>query len=49
MKRSRAYKTFSDWKQREMRMLIWALSVGIIAAAAAGLTIWYISRNGSPR
>jgi hypothetical protein len=49
MKRSRTYKTFSDWKQRELRMLIWAVAVGIIAAAAAGLTIWYISRFGSPR
>jgi hypothetical protein len=49
MKRSRAYKTFSDWKQREMRTLIWALAVGAVAAAVAGLLIWFVSRSGNPR
>jgi hypothetical protein len=45
--RSRAYKSYPDWRQREMRMLIWALVIGGIAAAATGLTIWFISRGGN--
>ncbi|HWC58439.1 MAG TPA: hypothetical protein VHC44_02000 [Verrucomicrobiae bacterium] len=46
MKRSRAYKTYSEWRQRELRMLPWVLAVGGVAAAVAGLTIYFVSRNG---
>ncbi len=46
MKRSRAYKSYPDWRQREVRMLLWALVVGAVAAAATGLTIYFVSRGG---
>jgi len=28
-------------------MLIWALTVGSVAAAVAGLLVWLVSRNGN--
>ena len=44
--RTRPYKAYPDWRQREMRMLIWAIVVGGIAAAVTGFVIWLISRGG---
>ena len=43
--RSRAYKTYPDWRQREMRMLLWAVAAGSLAAIAIGLAIWLVSRH----
>jgi hypothetical protein len=43
--KSRAYKSYPSWRQRESRMLLWALSVGTLAAAATGLVIWLLCRN----
>jgi len=45
--RSRAHKGYPSWRQRESRMLIWALTVGSVAAAVAGLLVWLVSRNGN--
>jgi hypothetical protein len=44
--RSRTYKNYPTWRQRESRMLLWALLVGAIAAVGAGLLVWLISRGG---
>jgi cytochrome b subunit of formate dehydrogenase len=46
MKRSHTYKAYPDWRQREMRMLIWALAVGGVAAAVTGVAIYFVSRGG---
>jgi len=43
--RSRAPKNYPNWRQREGRMLLWALTVGGLAAAAVGLLVWLISRT----
>ena len=45
MKRSRAYKNYPDWRQREMRMLIWAFAVGGLAAAITGLVIYFVNHS----
>jgi hypothetical protein len=47
MKRSRAYKSYPDWRQRESRMLIWALAVGCIAAAAMTVVIYLVNHRGA--
>jgi hypothetical protein len=44
MKRSRA-KNYPDWRQREMRMLIWSLAVGGVAAAITGLVIYLVNHS----
>jgi hypothetical protein len=45
MKRTRTYKTYPDWRQRESRMLIWAIAVGGVAAAIAALVIYFSNRG----
>jgi hypothetical protein len=45
---SRAHKSYPDWRQREKRMLLWALAVGGMAAMATGILVWYLSRNHGP-
>jgi hypothetical protein len=45
MKRSRAYKTYSTWRQRELRFLALALVVGVIAAGIIGLVVYFASRG----
>jgi len=45
MKRSRTYKSYPDWRQREFRFLLTSIIVGSIAAAIAGLVI-YFSNHG---
>jgi cytochrome b subunit of formate dehydrogenase len=47
MKRSRAYKNYPDWRQREMRMLIWAIAVGGVAAAITGIVVYYANHRGA--
>jgi hypothetical protein len=41
MKRSRTYKNYPDWRHRDMRMIIWAFAVGVVAAAITGLVIYF--------
>ena len=43
--KSRAYRSYPNWRQRESRMLLWALAVGGVAAAITGLLVWLLSRN----
>ena len=45
MKRSRTYKTYPDWRQREFRFLLTSLIVGAIAAAIVVLVIYFANRN----
>jgi hypothetical protein len=44
--KSRAYKSYPDWRRREARMLLWALAVGGVAAVIAGVLVYVVSRNG---
>jgi hypothetical protein len=47
MKRSRAYKTYPTWRQRELRFLALSLAIGLAAAAITGLVIYLANgRNG---
>lgn len=48
MKRSRAYKTYPTWRQRELRFLALSLAIGLIAAGITGLVIYLASGRGSP-
>ena len=43
--KSRDYKGYPNWRQREWRTLLWALAVGGVAAAAIGGLIYLMSRN----
>jgi hypothetical protein len=45
MKRSRTYKSYPDWRQREFRFLLTSLIVGSIAAAIAGLVIYFANHG----
>jgi hypothetical protein len=45
MKRSRTYKSYPDWRQREFRFLLTSIIVGSIAAAIAGLVIYFANRS----
>jgi hypothetical protein len=45
MKRTRGPKTYPDWRQREIRMLYWALAVGGVAAAITGLVIYFANHS----
>ena len=41
----RPHKSYPNWRQREARMLIWALAVGAVVAGLTGLLIYFMSRN----
>ena|GEM_PF-4458647 len=43
--RSRTYKSYANWRQRESRMLLWALAAGGAASAAVGVVIWLVSHH----
>jgi hypothetical protein len=45
MKRTRAYKNYPSWRQRDMRSLLLSLSIGAIAAAVAGTLIYFSNRG----
>jgi hypothetical protein len=45
MKRSRTYKSYPDWRQREFRFIVTSIIVGSIAAAIAGLVIYFANRS----
>jgi hypothetical protein len=45
MKRSRAYKNYSTWRQRETRFLALALVIGTLAAGIMGLVTYFASRG----
>jgi hypothetical protein len=45
MKRSRTYKTYPDWRQREFRFLLTSIVVGAIAAAIIALVIYFANRS----
>ena len=45
MKRSRTYKSYPDWRQREFRFLLTSIVVGAIAAGIAVLVIYFANRN----
>jgi ABC-type cobalamin transport system permease subunit len=45
MKRSRAYKTYPTWRQRDSRMLLISVVVGLIAAAFMGVAIYFSNRG----
>ena len=44
---TRSPKSYPDWRQRERRMLVWALAVGGVASVITGVLIYLISRNNS--
>ena len=43
--RSRAYKSYPDWRQREARMFMWAIAVGGVAAVGTGIIIWFVNHH----
>jgi hypothetical protein len=45
MKRSRTYKNYPDWRQREFRFLLTSLVVGIIAAAITAIVIYFANKS----
>jgi hypothetical protein len=46
MKRTRtSSKGYSDWRQREGRMLVWSLAVGAVAAGIAAVLIYFGNRG----
>jgi hypothetical protein len=45
MKRSRAYKSYPTWRQRDTRTFLMALAVGAVAAAITGLVVYFASRG----
>jgi hypothetical protein len=45
MKRSRTYKSYPDWRQREFRFLLISLVVGAIAAGITVLVIYFANRS----
>ena len=45
MKRTRAYKNYPNWRQRDIRTIIWSLAVGGIAAVVVGLVIYFANRG----
>lgn len=45
MKRSRNYKAYPDWRQREFRFLLASIVVGAIAAAITALVIYFANRG----
>jgi hypothetical protein len=45
MKRSRAYKSYPDWRQRETRVFLWAVAVGGVAAAVTAVVIYFANHG----
>ena len=45
MKRTRAYKTYPNWRHRDIRTLVWSLTVGGIAAVVTALVIYFANHG----
>jgi hypothetical protein len=48
MKRSRAYKNYPTWRQRDLRFLGLSLLIGLLAAAVTGAVIYLANGRTGP-